>query len=139
MYIQLYLHLQGDKAYLLSLPSGSSQCTSLKHPVSCIEPGVATRFIHDILHVSMPFSQIFPPSLETPSRARASSCQAVGTTWFFSSCGGILVGQPSASQEESRPHFNYIVAPREAGALLQIYQHRPTCALSSEVWVLVFC
>ena len=29
-------------------------------------------------------------SLETPSRARASSCQEVGTTWFFSSCGGIL-------------------------------------------------
>ena len=41
-------------------PSGSSQCT--KHPVSCIKPGLATRFIHDILHVSMPFSQIFPPS-----------------------------------------------------------------------------
>ena len=29
---------------------------------SCIEPGLATHFIHDILHVSMPFSQIFPPS-----------------------------------------------------------------------------
>ena len=43
-------------------PSGSSQCTSPKHPVSCIEPGMASRFIHDILHVSMPFSQIFPPS-----------------------------------------------------------------------------
>ena len=43
-------------------PSGSSQCTSPKHPVSCIEPGLATSFIHDILHVSMPFSQIFPPS-----------------------------------------------------------------------------
>ena len=43
-------------------PSGSSQCTSPKHPVSCIEPGLATRFIHDILHVSMSFSQIFPPS-----------------------------------------------------------------------------
>ena len=43
-------------------PSGSSQCTSPKHPVSCIELGLATRFIHDILHVSMPFSQIFPPS-----------------------------------------------------------------------------
>ena len=38
-------------------PYGSSQCTSPKHPVSCIEPGLATRFIHDILHVSMPFSQ----------------------------------------------------------------------------------
>ena len=44
-------------------PSGSSQCTSPKHPVLCIEPGLATRFIHDILHVSMPFYQIFPPSL----------------------------------------------------------------------------
>ena len=43
-------------------PSGSSQCTSPKHPVSCIEPGLATRFIHDIIHVSMPFSQISSPS-----------------------------------------------------------------------------
>ena len=33
-------------------PSGSSQCTSPKHPVSCIEPGLATRFLHDILYVS---------------------------------------------------------------------------------------
>ena len=39
-------------------PSGSSQCTSPKHPVSCIEAGLATHFIHDILHVSMPFSQM---------------------------------------------------------------------------------
>ena len=43
-------------------PSGSSQCTSPKHLVLCIEPGLASCFIHDILHVSMPFSQIFPPS-----------------------------------------------------------------------------
>ena len=43
-------------------PSGSSQCTSPKHPISCIEPGLATRFIYDIIHVSMPFSQIIPPS-----------------------------------------------------------------------------
>ena len=43
-------------------PSGSSQCTSPKHPVPCIEPGLATRFIHDIIHVSMLFSQISPPS-----------------------------------------------------------------------------
>ena len=43
-------------------PSGSSQCTSPKHPVSCIESGLAIRFIYDIIHVSMPFSQIIPPS-----------------------------------------------------------------------------
>jgi len=43
-------------------PSGSSQCTSPKHPVSCIEPGLATHFIYDSIHVSMPFSQIIPPS-----------------------------------------------------------------------------
>ena len=43
-------------------PSGSSQCTSPKHPVSCIEPGLANHFIYDIIHVSMPFSQIIQPS-----------------------------------------------------------------------------
>ena len=39
-------------------PSGSSQCNSPKHPVSCIKPGLVTHFIHDIIHVSMPFSQL---------------------------------------------------------------------------------
>ena len=43
-------------------PSGSSQCTSPKHSVSCTEPGLAIRFLYDIIHVSMPFSQIIPPS-----------------------------------------------------------------------------
>ena len=43
-------------------PSGSSQCTSPKHPVSCIEPGLATSPTYDIIHVSMPFSQIIPTS-----------------------------------------------------------------------------
>ena len=43
-------------------PFGSFQCTSPNHPLSCIEPGLATRFIYDITHVSMPFSQIIPPS-----------------------------------------------------------------------------
>ena len=43
-------------------PSGSSQCTNPKHPVSCIEPGLAIRFTYDIIHVSVPFSLIIPPS-----------------------------------------------------------------------------
>ena len=42
-------------------PSRSSQCTSPKHPVSCIEPGPAIHFTYDNTHVSMPFSQIIPP------------------------------------------------------------------------------
>ena len=44
-------------------PSGSSQCTSPKLPVSRIEPGLAIRFLYDIMHVFMPFSQIIPASL----------------------------------------------------------------------------
>ena len=51
-------------------PSGLSQCTSPKHPVSCIEPGLATRFIYDIIHVSMPFSQIISPSLSPTESKR---------------------------------------------------------------------
>ena len=43
-------------------PSGSSQCTSPEHPVSCIKPGLAFHFTYDIIHVSMPFSEIIPPS-----------------------------------------------------------------------------
>ena len=31
-------------------------------PVSWIKPGLAIRFLYDIIHVSMPFSQIIPPS-----------------------------------------------------------------------------
>ena len=42
--------------------SESSQYTSPKHPVSCIEPRLAIHFLHDIIHISMPFSQIIPPS-----------------------------------------------------------------------------
>ena len=50
--------------------SGSSQCTSPKHPVSCIEPRLVIHFLLDIIHVSMPFSQIIPPC---PSPTRSKS------------------------------------------------------------------
>ena len=50
--------------------SGSSQCTSPKHPVSCIEPGLVINFLYGIMHVSMSFSQIIPtpPSLTESKR-----------------------------------------------------------------------
>ena len=43
-------------------PSGSSQCTSPKHPAPCIEPRLAIRFLHDSIHVSLSFFQIIPLS-----------------------------------------------------------------------------
>ena len=43
-------------------PSGSSQSTSPKNSVLCIEPGLVTHFIYDIIRISMPFSHIIPPS-----------------------------------------------------------------------------
>ena len=43
-------------------PSGSSQYINPKHPVTWIEPGLAIHFLYDIIHDSMPFSQIIRPS-----------------------------------------------------------------------------
>ena len=56
--------------------SGSSQCTSPKHPVSCIEPGLVIHFLHDIIHVSMPFSQIIPhlPLPQSPKDCSIHLC-----------------------------------------------------------------
>ena len=55
----------------LSHPSGSSQCTSPEHPVSCIKPGLVIYFTYDNIHVSMLFSQIIPP-LFFPDRVQKS-------------------------------------------------------------------
>ena len=49
-------------------PSESSQCTRPKLPVSCIEPGLEIRFLYDIIHVLMPFSQIITTPTPTESK-----------------------------------------------------------------------
>ena len=53
-------------------PSGSSPCTSPKHAVSCIGHRLVIRFLHDSIHVSMPFSQIIQPFL-SPSPSESKS------------------------------------------------------------------
>ena len=72
--------------------SGSSQCTSPKHPVSCIEPGLATCFIYDVIHISMPFSQIIPPS---PSPTESKRLLFLFCFLFFLSLVHSLQGCPS--------------------------------------------
>ena len=52
--------------------SGSSPCTSPKHPVSSVKHRLAIRFLPDSIHVSMPFSQIIPPS-PSPSPSESKS------------------------------------------------------------------
>ena len=51
------------------LRSGSTQCTSPKHPVSCIEPGLALHFIYDYY---MCFNAFLPnhPTLALSHRAQ---------------------------------------------------------------------
>ena len=64
---QTWIPLPSPTPYDLS---GSSPCTSPKHPVSWVEHSLAIRFLHDSIHVSMPFSQIIPPS-PCPSESKS--------------------------------------------------------------------
>ena len=73
-------------------------------------------------------------SLKTPSRARASSCQAVGTTWFFSSCGGILElrrgSQPSPWVGPGKPNLPLGLRGKAGGcARVTAGQRRPHLGL----------
>ena len=62
-----------------SLPTPSLWVVPVHQPQASsivIEPGLATHFIHDITHVSVPFSQIFPPS-PSPTESIGLFCTSV--------------------------------------------------------------
>ena len=54
--------------HIISLDHPHAPAPSILYPVSCIEHRLVIRFLHDSIHVSMPFSQIIPPS---PSESKS--------------------------------------------------------------------
>ena len=60
-------------------------------------------------------------SLETPWRGSASSCEDVGTTWCFSSCGGIL-------ELRQGSHSSSWVGPGKANLPLELRGKAWSCA-----------
>ena len=68
-----------------SYPSGSSQCTSPEHPVSCIEPLLVICFIYGNIHVSVLFSQIIPP---LPSATESKSLFFISVSLLLSHIKG---------------------------------------------------
>ena len=77
-------------------PSGPSQCTSPKHPASCIDPGLATCLIHDITHVYMEFRKMVTITLCTRQQKRH---------WCIDqSCG--LCGRGRGSGDLGEWHWN---------------------------------
>ena len=87
MVVHVFLILNLSATSLPPHPSGSSQCTSPEHPVSCIEPGLAICFTYDNIHVSMLFSQIIPSS---PSPTESKILLYISVSFAISHIGSSL-------------------------------------------------
>ena len=99
------------------------RCSPRGNPVCRGILGVAGRLSGTV----SPFRAEQGTSLETPSRESASSCQEVGTTSFFSSCGAILElrrgSQPSPWVGPGKPNLPLGLRGK-AGASLESLQGR---------------
>ena len=81
-----------------------------QHPISCIKPGLEIYFTYDILHVSMPFSHIIPPS---PSPTESKSLFNTPVSLLLSHIQGYCSVQFSRSfvSDSSRPHESQHARP----------------------------
>ena len=109
-----------------SHPSGSSQCTSPKHPVSCIEPRLVIRFLYYIIRVSVTFSQIIPPS---------SSCTE-SKILFYTSVSLLLSRIQGYICHFSKFHtyaLVYCIGVFLSGLLHSVFLLAPVSSISSEL------
>ena len=65
--------------------SGSSPCTSPKHPVSCIEHRLEIRFLHDSIHVAMHFFKV--PQIPQGKRVAHVHTSRLLCRWLFPRAG----------------------------------------------------
>ena len=101
------------------------RCSPQVRPVYQGTFGVASRVPSTVSHVKMERGT----SLETLYRIRASSCDYEGTTWFFSSCSGILELrrgiQASSCVFPGSPIF-HLTCEGELGVALESLQDKET-------------
>ena len=113
-----------------SHPSGSSQCTSPEHLVSCIEPGLAIYFIYDNIHISMLFSQIIP-LLPSPTESKSPSPWRTSPQRPLGGAPGLCRG--CSSQKE---RFMNKAVPKVGGSCLHLcLLCCPTCGIVITVFL----
>ena len=119
-------------------PSGSSQCTSPKHPVSCIEPGLAIHFIYDIICVSIVFYPDFSVIViwwEKESFWFALNVQGICTELeggFRKGCMWGLKNQSSSwgyFGKEGSESVSLGIVDTVTGLILENKSQRPECSL----------
>ena len=105
------------------------QCTSPKHPVSCIKPGLAIHFTYDNIHVSLPFSQIIPPS---PSSTE--SIQLVKLSEMFIMLYFLFWGKVWNFLKSRLGKKNLLILFHPTNTLEQIYPKRLIKVTHKDVW-----